>query len=74
MLATETLRHPWILLILGVGLLFSAGRGLVTGRASVFVPGGFERSEQPFQYWTAVVSLIVGGVIGIVLFFVQALS
>jgi len=39
-----------------VGLLvgsFSLVNGLKTGRASLLVPGGFKKSEQPFLYWLA---------------------
>lgn len=43
--------------------LFDFASGLKTGRASIFVPGGFVRSKHPWQYWS---SIIISGGVGTV--------
>jgi len=70
---TKILNNPWVLLLMGVVLLASAVHGLVTGRASLFVPGGFTRSENPFQYWSAIIALSIGGVWTLAIFVAQVL-
>lgn len=59
--------NHWILLIGGVVFLANAVRGLMTGRASVFV-APFERSTQPVMYWSAIVFSSILGLGGLVTF------
>ena len=58
----------WVFLVGGVLLLLSAFNGIIKGSASVFVSPGFNRSENPVQYWTAIVMLALAGASGIYVF------
>lgn len=41
-------------IVVAIVALFGVINGLRTGRASNFVPGGFERSERPVLFWIAI--------------------
>jgi len=66
-MVTNSLGQTLLLLAAAVLGFLNAVNGLWTGRSSIFVPGGFKRSEHPLQYWT---SIIMSAGIGVAAFVV----
>lgn len=73
MLAARLTRDNWVVLLLGVYLLFESLRDLGTGSAVLFFRT-VKRSEDGYLYWWAIGMELTLGVAGLVLFVTRMVS
>ena len=60
-MVTNTLPDMLLYFLGAVVLLGNAVHGMMTGRSSTIIPGGFKRSEHPVQYWSSIIIYCVLG-------------
>lgn len=60
-----------VILLLGLGAMAWAGYSLVTGKGNYkgCPPGGYDRDEDPFNYWAPTIVLLCIGIFAVLVFF-----